>query len=138
MTLSQLPTERLLKKASAARPGGWRLVVVSDEGSSSHALPASGSVTLGRGEDVEVRLDDRAASRRHATLHLGATVRLEDLGGANGTVVRGRRLEPNETVQLGAGDTIELGKTLAVLQPDELSNHSRPWTLSQTNCGTIC
>ncbi len=129
MSRSQLPTERLQSKPPSSRPNRWRLVVVSDEGSSSHALPKQGSVTLGRDDNAEIRLDDISASRRHATLHLGEQVSLQDLGGANGTIVRGRKLEPNETVTLSAGDTIELGKTLVVLQPDELSDRSRPWTL---------
>ncbi|MBS1153991.1 MAG: uncharacterized protein H6Q89_5689 [Myxococcaceae bacterium] len=129
MTRSQAPTERLLLKPVSSQPGRWRLVVVSEEGSSWHALPRTGSVTLGRAEDADVRLDDATASRRHATLHLGERVTLEDLGGPNSPVVRGRRLEKNETVELGSGDTFELGKTLAVLQPDELANRNRPWTL---------
>ena len=129
MSRSQLPTERLQSKPPSSRPNRWRLVVVSDEGSSSHALPKEGSVTLGRDDAAEIRLDDISASRRHATLHLGEQVTLQDLGGANGTIVRGRKLEPNETVTLTIGDTVELGKTLVVLQPDDLSDRSRPWTL---------
>ncbi len=129
MSRSQLPTERLQSKSVSLRPNRWRLVVVSEEGSSSHALPKTGSVTLGRDDAADIRLDDISASRRHATLHLSEQVTVQDLGGANGTVVRGRRLAANETVTLSAGDTIELGKTLVVLQHDELSDRSRPWTL---------
>jgi two-component system response regulator AtoC len=129
MSRSQLPTERLKSNPPSSRPNRWRLVVVSEEGSSSHALPKTGSVTLGRDDAAEIRLDDISASRRHATLHLGEQVSIQDLGGSNGTVVRGRKLDANETVTLGAGDTIELGKTLVVLQHDELSDRSRPWTL---------
>ncbi|MBS1149386.1 MAG: Sigma-54 dependent transcriptional regulator [Myxococcaceae bacterium] len=129
MSRSQLPTERLQSKPPSSRPNRWRLVVISEEGSSSHALPKTGSVTLGRDDTAEIRLDDISASRRHAALHLGEQVTIQDLGGANGTVVRGRKLEPNESVTLSPGDTIELGKTLVVLQHDELSDRSRPWTL---------
>src|SRR4051812_7461901 len=99
MTRSQLPTERLQNKQSSLRPNRWRLVLVSEEGSSSHALPKTGAVTLGRGEDAQVRLDDAAVSRRHATIHLGERVTLEDLGGANGTICRGRRLNPKEVTE---------------------------------------
>jgi two-component system, NtrC family, response regulator AtoC len=129
-TRAQAPTERLQDSpASPAQTTRWRLVIVGEEGSSWHALPQTGSVTVGRGEDAEVRLDDAAASRRHATLHLGERVTLQDLGGPNGTRVRGRRLDKHETVELCTGDTIELGKTLAILQPDELADRKRPWTL---------
>jgi transcriptional regulator with AAA-type ATPase domain len=106
------------------------LVVVNEAGSSSVALPPRGSVTLGRGDDVELKLDDAAASRRHALLQLdGPRVTLVDLGSANGTQVRGRRVEPNTAVELAGGDAIELGTTLLVLQPDLLSGATRPWTL---------
>ncbi|MFT3836219.1 MAG: sigma 54-interacting transcriptional regulator [Myxococcaceae bacterium] len=118
-----------LQKNAPKHTGRWRLVVISEEGSASHALPEKGDVTLGRGDDCQIRLDDLAASRRHATLHLGETVVLEDLGSANGTTVRGRKLTAKESVELGAGDGIELGQTLAVLQPDELWAAPRPWTL---------
>src|SRR6185436_6923596 len=128
MSKAQAETEHLDRKAAAAAPGRWRLVVLSETGSSSHALPPSGAVTLGRGDDADIKLDDTAASRRHAILHLGTDVRLEDLGSSNGTIVRGKQYK-KQTVDLGAGDSIELGKTLAVLQPDELSDRPRPWTL---------
>jgi DNA-binding NtrC family response regulator len=129
MTKSSLPTEQLPRRTEKPKPGRWRLVVLSETGSSSHALPPTGAVTLGRGDDADIKLDDTSASRRHAILHLGANVRLEDLGSSNGTMVRGQRLDAKQTVDLGAGDSVELGKTLAVLQPDELSDRSRPWTL---------
>jgi transcriptional regulator with AAA-type ATPase domain len=129
MSKASLPTEQLPRRPEALKAGRWRLLVISETGSSSHALPAQGSVTLGRGDDADIKLDDSSASRRHAILHLGAAPRLEDLGGSNGTIVRGQRLESKESVALTAGDSIELGKTIAVLQPDELSDRSRPWTL---------
>jgi DNA-binding NtrC family response regulator len=129
MSKSSLPTEQLPRRTEKPKPGRWRLVVLSETGSSSHALPPTGAVTLGRGDDADIKLDDTSASRRHAILHLGASVRLEDLGSSNGTMVRGQRLDAKQTVDLGAGDSVELGKTLAVLQPDELSDRSRPWTL---------
>jgi DNA-binding NtrC family response regulator len=43
--------------------------------------------------------------------------------------VRGRKLAPHEQVVLGEGDAVELGTSLAVLQIDELSASTRPWTL---------
>jgi DNA-binding NtrC family response regulator len=128
MSKAHLETEQLDRKAAAATPGRWRLVVLSDSGPSSHALPPAGSITLGRGDDADIKLDDTSASRRHALLHLGPEVRLEDLGSSNGTVVRGQQYK-SQTVELRAGDSIELGKTIAVLQPDELSDRVRPWTL---------
>ncbi|MCA2979525.1 MAG: sigma 54-interacting transcriptional regulator, partial [Myxococcaceae bacterium] len=130
MASSQEETVRLRERpALEGRSRRLRLVVVNEAGSSSHALPATGAVVLGRGDDATLRLDDAAASRRHAVLHLGPTVTLEDLGSANGTTVRGRRLTSGALVEVQPGDAIELGTTLAVLQTDELSGSTTPWTL---------
>jgi two-component system, NtrC family, response regulator AtoC len=130
MASSHEETVRLQDKPSRdERARRYRLVVVNESGSSSHALPSSGAVVLGRGEDATLRLDDAAASRRHAVLHLGSVVRLEDLGSANGTTVRGRKLASGEAVDVQPGDSIELGTSLAVLQTDELSASTTPWTL---------
>ena len=52
-----------------------------------HRLPASGRVLLGRAPESDIRIDHPSVSRRHAALHLGPTLRLEDLGGRNGTFV---------------------------------------------------
>jgi len=120
-------TELLDRKTMAAAPGRWRLVVISEAGSSSHALPETGSVVIGREEGVDIKLLDGSASRQHARLHLGAEPKLEDLGSSNGTIVRGKQYK-KQTVELGAGDSIELGKTIAVLQPD-VQTEGRPWTL---------
>src|SRR4029079_2388202 len=48
-------------------------------------LPALGKLILGRADDADVRIDDPSVSRRHAVLHLGAPMRIEDLGSSNGT-----------------------------------------------------
>ncbi|MEQ1860658.1 MAG: ATP-binding cassette domain-containing protein, partial [Chthoniobacteraceae bacterium] len=47
--------------------------------------PESGSVTLGRGAECEVKIDDPSISRRHVALHLGPTITVEELGSHNGT-----------------------------------------------------
>jgi|APLak6261679142_1056127.scaffolds.fasta_scaffold00011_101 DNA-binding NtrC family response regulator/pSer/pThr/pTyr-binding forkhead associated (FHA) protein len=130
MSVANQETVRLASKSEGARAGRWRVIVVNETGASSFALPPSGAVIIGRGEDAELRVDDTAASRKHAQLVVtDGVVRLIDLGSANGTTVRGRKLAANEQVELVEGDAIELGTTLAVLQIDELSASTRPWNL---------
>ncbi|MBL8914204.1 MAG: sigma 54-interacting transcriptional regulator [Archangium sp.] len=129
MSVANQETVRL-EKSESARRGRWRVVLVTDTGSSSFALPVSGTATIGRAENAEIRLEDTAASRKHAQLIVeNGAVRLLDLGSANGTTVRGRKLAPNEEIALSEGDSIELGTSFAVLQVDELSVTSRPWNL---------
>jgi pSer/pThr/pTyr-binding forkhead associated (FHA) protein len=68
-------------------------------------------LVVGRGEGVDVRLRDRAISRRHARITCvedGHSV--EDLGTANGVYVNGARLGSRYLLEDGA--LIELGQTL--------------------------
>ncbi|MEW6434210.1 MAG: sigma 54-interacting transcriptional regulator [Myxococcota bacterium] len=130
MSDTSLETVRLASQPEARGPGRWRVSLVGEAGYSTYALPPAGAVTVGRGDDVEIRVDDAAASRRHAQLLTSsAGVRLVDLGSANGTVVRGRKLAANQEIALSAGDSIEVGTTVLVLQPDFVSGPARPWTL---------
>ncbi|HSR99020.1 MAG TPA: sigma 54-interacting transcriptional regulator [Kofleriaceae bacterium] len=76
---------------------GLELVVVAGEAVTVTRLPAHGSVTLGRGEECEVRIDSPSVSRRHAVLHIGPRLRIEDLGSANGTFVRDGQMATDTT-----------------------------------------
>ena len=98
------------------RPGALRLVVLDAAGPSTYTLPATGQVVIGRGSGADIRVDEASISRKHAVLHLGPPLRLEDLGSANGTRVRDRALQPGESIELVPGDSIELGTVLLVVQ----------------------
>ena len=68
-----------------------------------------GAVTrLGRGTDVDIRIDDPGVSRHHAEITLGTDVTLRDLGSTNGTLVNGRMVA---TAVLVDGSLIQLGTT---------------------------
>ena len=130
----RLASKETAKGKDLSRAGRWRVVVVNESGASSFALPPQGTTTIGRGDDAGIRLDDTAASRKHAQLVTragseGSTVTLVDQGSANGTHVRGRKLSAREQVELFEGDAVELGTSLVVLQRDELSGSTRPWNL---------
>lgn len=111
------------------RDGGTRrrlsLLVIADGYVATHPLPDDGDLTIGRSKGVEINIDVAAISRRHAILHLGDPIRLEDLGSANGTRVRDRKLEPGEIVEVAPGDVIELGSTSILLQWREASRRPR-------------
>jgi transcriptional regulator with GAF, ATPase, and Fis domain len=100
------------------RSPGERLVllVVGDGVSFTQPLPSSGQLTIGRADDADLRLSEAWVSRRHAILHLGPELRVEDLGSANGTRVRGQAVASGSTVVVAPGDVIELGSTLLVIQ----------------------
>jgi two-component system response regulator AtoC len=85
-------------------------------GYASFPLPATGSLLIGRDEGAEIRIADENASRRHARLHLGTELAVEDLSTRNGTFVRETRLDPGEVVPLQPGEAFTVGYTIFMVQ----------------------
>ncbi|WP_437935471.1 sigma 54-interacting transcriptional regulator [Sorangium sp. So ce341] len=96
-----------------------------------HALPPEGRVTIGRSSDNDIWINHPSVSRRHAVLHLDPPLRLEDLGGANGTYIRIARapvapgedthpLQPisRQTVEIAVGDSVTLGTAMLSIRRD--------------------
>src|SRR5204862_5644083 len=72
------------------RPLRLQLLVFSGEEVRTLDIPDAGSISIGRDEGNTVRIDDLSVSRNHAVLHVGDKLVIEDLGSANGTMVRDR------------------------------------------------
>ena len=89
------------------------LIVAADGRWTSRSLPADCTLTIGRGGQVDVQLEERSVSRLHARLEVaGATeLWLVDLGSENGTLVGGK-LVRNITVPVRPGEPILIGRTL--------------------------
>jgi two-component system, NtrC family, response regulator AtoC len=114
--------------AHGARAVDFELAVFSGEEVRTFALPKEGVVTIGRSEGSTVRIDDPSVSRNHAILHVAPRLAIQDLGGANGTMVRGRAGASSATetlnvrqlfqrqADLAVGDTILFGTTSVVLR----------------------
>ena len=62
---------------------------------SQRVHPLRGRARIGRGTDVDIRLDDPMVALAHAELldHGDGTVTVRDLGGRHGTFVGSRRVE---------------------------------------------
>ncbi len=86
-----------------------------------HPLVPPG-LTIGRGSDVAVRIEDPGVSRHHAFLSVTATptglrLRIEDTGSTNGLIINGQRVA---SADIGDGTRIEIGNTrLLVYTPME-------------------
>jgi hypothetical protein len=94
-------------RAPASAPAGAGHPRLLADGDVAH--PLTRSVTrLGRGTDVDIRVDDPGVSRHHAEILLGREVLLRDLGSTNGTYVDG--VQVGETV-LHDGAVVQLGAT---------------------------
>jgi DNA-binding NtrC family response regulator len=124
------PTQGRLAVAEQA-PGARALLVMSPSGVFTFALPKEGAMTIGRGAECEIRIDDGKASRRHAVLTLGARCTLEDLASLNGTRVGDRVLPAHEPIELGPGEMASIGTTVLILQG--VAEHAPPirvWSLA--------
>ena len=63
---------------------------------------------MGRGDDVDLRIDDPGVSRRHAQIVLGDPNRVVDLGSTNGTWLDDRQITDGE---LFDGSRVTIGGT---------------------------
>ncbi len=71
---------------------------------------------VGRREDCDLRIPLGDVSRKHCRLIKdGDAIRVEDLGSSNGTYRNGNRVQQSE---LTAGDTLQVGPVVFVLQVD--------------------
>ncbi len=105
------------------------LLVFVDDTVATHPLTVGTQLSLGRDPTVDVHIDDPLVSREHARLYVRDIVELEDLGSANGTKVRGQTILPHEKTPLGAGQVVELGAAILVLQEQSaVARRRRLWS----------
>jgi hypothetical protein len=90
------------------------LLTRTDDGSgTSHELSGD-AVTIGRGSDRDIRVEEARASRSHGTFRpsrSGPGWTYTDDGSSNGTTINGRRVDPKRRQALRDGDRIEIGTT---------------------------
>jgi pSer/pThr/pTyr-binding forkhead associated (FHA) protein len=114
--------EAALLRIVVSRPAGTRLLVREESRTREVALGGD-ELLIGRDPACQVRLDDRRASTRHATIRSedGHYV-LRDLESVNGTLVNGVTVREH---RLSPGDLIRIGDATIVFsapsgEPDEL------------------
>jgi len=102
---------------SLAAPGpGKALVVIAGSHLSTHALPLTGSVIIGRSPDCDVVIDEPSVSRQHARLDLGQPFFLTDLGSTHGSSIGGARLGLGEAAEIRVGVPFEVGRVTLMLR----------------------
>jgi hypothetical protein len=72
-------------------------------------------ISLGRGTDVDLRIDDPSVSRRHAEIRVGLPSVISDLGSTNGIVVDDQHVRQ---AQLRDGSVIHLGNTTIIFRQE--------------------
>lgn len=74
-------------------------------------------VHIGRSEDSDIVLDEKAVSKNHCQIvREGDVLYLIDLDSKNGTFANGGQLEPNTKFKLSRGDVITVGSSLFRLE----------------------
>ncbi|MCB0971505.1 MAG: DUF3662 domain-containing protein [Acidimicrobiales bacterium] len=77
-------------------------------------------LVIGRADDVDLRIDDKRVSRRHAAVRRGrGRWSVTDLGSANGTTCNGRLLSPQAPQPIQVGDTVGIGPFELVVEPHD-------------------
>ncbi|MCG5052335.1 MAG: response regulator [Myxococcales bacterium] len=106
------------RKAVRSPPtaGVPRLIMLSGP-QAGRKYPVGADMTLGRGSQASLYLDDKRLSRLHARIYLAelGTYVLEDLRSLNGTFVNGDRID---THVLGYGDKIQVGSSTLLFTHD--------------------
>lgn len=74
-------------------------------------------ITVGRGDRVNLKIDDNAVSSSHLTIRReGDGLTILDNGSTNGTLLNGQPLERRQPRPLQEGDRIEIGQTTLILR----------------------
>jgi len=114
----QPESDLLGTRAYEVQPAPAPAAVLAEQRPDGHGRRVTldgGLLTIGRAPDNDVVLDDHRVSRHHARLQArrGMLI-LTDLDSANGSRVNGVAISE---VALGAGDRIELGTTVFLVEP---------------------
>src|SRR6266566_6721950 len=82
-------------------------------------------VKVGKDPKSHLRVDDELASRMHAVIEVASPddITLIDLGNEPGTIVNGARVNK---CKIQAGDQVQIGSTLIVLEQAEVAVVSGP------------
>lgn len=105
--------------AAPAKPSNRPATLVIEVNGVRHPLTPPG-LTIGRGSDADLRINDPGVSRLHAQVKVvqtdtGISVSVEDLGSTNGITVDGVR---TRQAMLTQGSRIDIGSThLTILSP---------------------
>jgi DNA-binding NtrC family response regulator len=90
--------------------------VAGEGGFSTHQLPDTGEVTIGRDAGCDVVVDDPSVAPRHAVLSMGPPVHIADLGSGSATTVGDERVMPGHPVEVAPGDVLHLGGVIAMVE----------------------
>lgn len=110
------PKQPKQPKPPRKKRGAPTKLVIVEGSNAGESVPLSGeTITLGRGSDSTIRLDDDYVSTRHARFVTnGEEWFIEDMGSTNGTYVGRTRV--TRATAITPGTAVRLGKTVVELR----------------------
>jgi DNA-binding NtrC family response regulator len=115
MAHRESPPETTIQSGAGPGPGCRRVLLVAGEGRfDTHPL-VGGMLLVGRDPGCDVPLPHPKISRRHAYIHVGERIEVEDLGSTNGTRLAGQPLAPGTRTVLEPGKNLQLGPFVGVV-----------------------
>lgn len=97
--------------------GATRVVVIAPSGPRVHDVPHGEEAVIGRAKDCAIVVDLPSISRHHARLVGAPRPTIEDLGGAHGLRIAGRRVMVGEPTPMNRGEVVDLGGAMLVIHP---------------------
>jgi pSer/pThr/pTyr-binding forkhead associated (FHA) protein len=105
------------------------LVLLSGPAAGNEYALDSERISVGRGPDAELTLDDSSMSRTHAVFEFAESgFRVRDLGSTNGVLLNGHAVQ---TAELKHGDRIQLGESTLQFILEERSASPRTYVLPE-------
>lgn len=94
-----------------------RLIMFKNDGQRKDFPVTGPTVSIGRGEDCDLRVPLLSVSRRHCELTVtDQEIKVRDLGSSNGTYLNNNRI--SEEIVLKAGDRLAVGPVVFTVQID--------------------
>jgi pSer/pThr/pTyr-binding forkhead associated (FHA) protein len=93
-------------------PYVWILAVIDGPQPNAMHRIVQYETVIGRGEGVQIDLDDEQVSKRHCQIRVeGPVCTIQELGSLNGTFVNGRKMRDDTALRLRHLDEIQIGST---------------------------
>lgn len=109
---SSLPSQTQPKRPNPFQQNSPHLLVRNGEmNGQAIPIPTRNGLTIGRGANCQVRLQERSVSRMHVTIFLTKRgVYIRDEGSSLGTILNNQQIPPNTPTLVRNGDIIQIGR----------------------------
>jgi DNA-binding NtrC family response regulator len=91
---------------------------------STHTLPMTGVVDVGRAASCDLVIEHASVSRHHALLQV-SPLQITDQNSKNGTRVRGQLIDPGIATAFAIGEAVQIGQVSLLVHPKPVAEGAR-------------